>query len=372
MVERFRATSPAPSGSENVFLDRKEITYLDTGCTLLNCIIGFKRGGWPFGRMVNIIGDKSTGKTLLAEEAIANLFLKGPDGKPLWPGAKAYYRETEAAFDLSYAKSLGVDVDKVDFGPDGPETLWSTMEQIILDIRRILDKFDADVKEKAQALKKTKTGRRKKMLELEATAIKTMPPSLYIIDSLDSLSCEVELGRDIKEGSYNLAKQKLFGELMRTEVGRIKRSKMCLMIISQTRDRIGAMIRGKQYRRHCDKVLDFYSSIVLYLADLGKVYETKKGIKRPVSIKVKAKADKNKVAMPFRECVFELRFGYGIDDEFACLDYLKEVKRLRDVGLTEVPDSLRDVDIPRLKEKTLEVFLDIEGMFTPKKGKYAA
>jgi recombination protein RecA len=373
MVKRYRAGSNTnPSVADNAFLQRKEIMFLSTGCTLLNCIIGFKRGGWPFGRMVNIIGDKSTGKTLLAEEAIANLFLKDADGEPMYPGASAHYRETESAFDLSYAQALGVDVGRVDFGPQGSETHWRTIEQVMDDLRLVLDNFDAKVSAKVQALKKNKANSKRKLVDLENQVIKRMPVSLYIIDSLDALSSEVELDRDIHEGSYGLAKQKIFGELCRTEIGRIKRAKICLMIISQTRDRIGPMIRGKKYRRHCDKVLDFYASAVIYLADLGKVYETRKGIKRPVAIRVKAKADKNKIAMPFRECVFELRFGYGIDDEYACLDYLKEVKRLGDVGLEKVPDNLDRIDITQLKEKTVEVFLDVEGMFLPLKPKYAA
>jgi recombination protein RecA len=364
MVERYRANS-APSGSGNPFLDRKEITYLSTGCTLLNCIIGGARGGWPFGRIVNIVGDKSTGKTLLAEEAIANLQLS-------YPEAKAYYREAESAFDESYAKSLGVNTDKVDFGPQGSDTHWQTIEAVIDDLRRILDKFDAEVARRVKALKELKVNKKKTLRDLEPGVLASMPPCLYIVDSLDALSSETELKRDIHEGSYNLTKQKLLGELFRTEVGRIKRAKMCMIIISQIRDRIGAMIRGVKYTRAGGRALDFYASVVIFLADLGKVYETNKGIKRPVAIRVKAKASKNKVTMPFRECVFELRFGYGIDDEYACLDYLKEVARLGDMKLEKIPDNLKKIDIPKLKTTTIKVFGEIEGMFLPAKGKYAA
>ena len=375
MVERYRATA-APSAPEaNPFLERKEITFLTTGCTLLDCVIAGNsngRGGWPFGRMVNIVGDKSTGKTLLVEEAFANLFMKKPDGKPAYPGAKGYYRETEAAFDVSYAKALGVDTSKIDFGPDGPDTHWQTMEDVMEDLERILDKRDEEITEKAKLLKKQKGNRSKKLGALEVEAAKTMPPILYAIDSLDALTTRQEIKRDLDEGSYNLEKQKIFGKLFRTMVGRMKRANLLLIIISQTRDRIGPMIRGVKYRRHCDKVLNFYASAVIYLADLGKVKETHKGLTRPVAIKVKAAAHKNKITMPFRECVFELRFGYGIDDEWACLEYLKEVKRLKDIGLSELPDDLRRIDIARLKQKTAEVYIDIEKMFLPAKGKYAA
>jgi recombination protein RecA len=371
MVERYRANSN-PSGPGNPFLDRKEIKFLTTGCTLLNCVIGGRRGGWPFGRMVNIIGDKSTGKTLLAEEAFANLFMK-KNGVALYPGAKGYYRETESAFDVSYARALGVDVSRIDFGPNGPDTHWQMMEDVMEDLERILGDYEAKALEKARVLKKLKGNRSKSLDQLVIAAAKTLPPTLYVIDSLDALTTRAEIKRDLDEGSYNLEKQKIFGKLFRTMVGRIKRANMCLMIISQTRDRIGPMIRGRKYRRHCDKVLDFYASVVIYLADLGKVYETKKNIKRPVAIRVRARADKNKIYVPFKECVFELRFGYGIDDEFACLDYLKEVKRLEDFGLSKVPESLSaDIDVERLRQTTIDVFADVEGMFLPAKGKYAA
>lgn len=371
MVERYRANS-APSGSGNPFLDRREINFLPTGCTLLDCVVGGRRGGWPFGRMVNIIGDKSTGKTLLAEEAFANLFMKSASGVALYPGAKGYYRETESAFDISYAQALGVDVGQIDFGANGIDTYWQTMEDVMEDLERILGNREVAVLEKARLLKKKKGNKNKKLERLEIEVAKMMPPILYVIDSLDALTTRTEIKRDLDEGSYNLEKQKIFGKLFRMLVGRIKRANMCLMIISQTRDRIGPMIRGKKYRRHCDKVLDFYASAVIYLADLGKVYETKKTIKRPVAIRIKAKADKNKITTPFRECVFELRFGYGIDDEYACLDYLKEVKRLGVMGLKDVPDTLRDINVEQLKQKTVEVFGEIEGMFLPAKGKYAA
>jgi RecA/RadA recombinase/intein/homing endonuclease len=320
--------------------------------------------------------------TLLAEEAIANLQLS-------YPEAKAYYREAEAAFDASYATSLGVDVDKITFGPKGPAKLedikdyhWQTIEAVIDDLRRVLDAFDFEVERRVKVatelqvnkkrLAKKGTDKKKILRELEVEVLASMPPCVYVVDSLDALSSETELKRDIHEGSYNLTKQKLLGELFRTEVGRIKRAKMLMIIISQIRDRIGAMIRGAKYTRAGGRALDFYASVVIFLADLGKVYETNKGIKRPVAIKVKAKANKNKITQPFRECVFELRFGYGIDDEYACLDYLKEVGRLGDMGLEKVPDNLKKIDVPRLKMTTVKVFGEIEGMFLPPKGKYAA
>jgi recombination protein RecA len=378
MVERYRpaiALTPSALENPNLFLERKEITFLPSGCTLLDCIIG---GGWPFGRVVNIVGDKSTGKTLLAEEALANFCLKYPRGKP-------YYRETEAAFDESYFKALGGKPDSIDFGPDGSDTNWQTIEAIQNDLGVILDRYDAEVAAKAKALreknKRKKTYTAKMALD---AARETMQPGLYIVDSLDALSSEAELGRAVKRrkafargtdkelaGTYNLEKPKILGEFFREEIKRIKRSKICVMFISQIRDRIGAMIRGVKYTRTGGKALDFYASVVLYLADLGKVPETRKGIQRIVAVKIKAKATKNKITVPHRECEFEIRFGWGIDDEYSCLDFLKASNKLGVMGLKEYPKSLKDIDTNKLRKKTIEVWNEIEGSFAPIKGKYA-
>ncbi len=363
MVERYRPGSETAVAAleGNPFLTRSKLVFLTSGCTLLDCIVG---GGWPFKRIVNIIGDKSTGKTLLAEEAML-LFYRTYK-------RKSRYRETESAFDNSYFDSLGGKADTmIDFGPEGSDTHWQTVEQIIDDLSGLMNKIEDGIRVKAKKLRDQKANKKKKLSEIESKLWKETPPELYIIDSLDSLSSEDEIKRDIHEGSYNLSKQKLLGEFFRKEVGRLKKCNILLFIISQTRDRIGPMIRGKKYRRHCDKVLDFYCSAVVYLSDLGKVYETNKGIKRPVAIKIKAKCDKNKISMPFRECVFELRFGYGVDDDWACLDYLKEVGRLSEIGLKEYPKSLKGIDIVRLKTVTKKVWIDIESMFVPEKGKYA-
>lgn len=301
--------------------------------------------------------------TLLAEEAMAN-FQKS------YPKGKTYYRETEAAFDLSYAQALGLNTAKVDFGDDGPDTKWSTMEDIIEDVRGILDDWEDRVKENSSSLRKK--NKRLRLPEAVDQAVKAMPPILYIIDSLDALTSEAELNRDVRKGSYNLEKQKLLGEFFRKEIRRLKAAKVCLIIISQTRVRIGPMIRGSKYTRTGGDALNFYASVVIYLAQLGKVFQQSKGIKRPVAIKVRVRCEKNKITMPFRECMFDLRFGYGIDDVCASLDWLEEIKRLKDAGFPgkEAP-GVEDVDVKKLRQDVANIWYDIERDFIPTKGKYA-
>lgn len=354
------AGDPAPlSDIYRLSSGLQSLSFISSGCTLLDCATG---GGWPLGRVVNIVGDRSTGKTLLAEEAMANFLIQYPNGR-IW------YRETEAAFDESYARGLGLDTSKIDFGPDGADSSWDTIESLFDDLNRILDENDARIAARAKALREAN----KKLTAPEALklAMGAAVPGLYIIDSLDAVSSETELDRDVHEGSYNLAKQKLMGELFRRLVRRVKRAGICIVFISQIRDRIGAMIKGKKYTRTGGKALDFYASIVLYLADLGKVYETKGGIKRAVAIKIKARCEKNKITAPFRECVFELRFGYGIDDEYANFEWLKENKRLEEAGYDKIPLSIKGVDGAKLRRDTIRIWNDIESSFMPAKGKYA-
>src|SRR5260221_11413579 len=93
--------------ANNYFTNPKPAySFVKSGCTLLDCALG---GGWALGRVVNIVGDKSTAKTALAVEALTNFVRDYPDGK-------AAYRDAEAAFDQGYSEAMGLPLEKVDFG----------------------------------------------------------------------------------------------------------------------------------------------------------------------------------------------------------------------------------------------------------------
>jgi recombination protein RecA len=346
-VEGVEEAEPLPSA------------FLASGCTLLDCNIG---GGWPVGRIVNIIGDKSTGKTLLAEEAIANFQRQYPQGR-------AWYRESEASFDASYAQALGLKTDMIDFGPDGADTMWSTIEDVFEDLNRCLTKQEQWVERRAKTLREK--NRKLAAVDALAKAQEQLQPGLYIIDSLDALSSVTELARDIREGSYNLSKQKLLGELFRTMARRVRRARICLIFISQTRARISTMPHGKQYTRSGGKALDFYSSVILLLSEVGKITRTVNGIKRVIGVKIKVKVEKNKVTSPHGECEFPIRFKYGIDDEMASLDYLKAVKKLEAAGFNGVPADIEDIDAKKLQRDTIRIWRGVEAEFSPPRGKYA-
>lgn len=339
-VPRARLTEePASEPSFNL----SQVRCIPTGCALLDCVLG---GGWARGRVVNIVGDKAVGKSLLAIEACANFHRQEPRGK-------IYYREAEAAFDESYAETLGLPEDAVDFGPEGIDTVWDTIEDIFEDLERCLDYCKAH-----------------------------NVPGLYIVDSLDALSSRAELSRDIDKGTFGLEKQKMLGTLFRKLVRRVKKQDFCVIIVSQIRDKIGFVV-GDKHTRSGGKALDFYASQIVWLSHLGIINQTVKGVKRAVGVRIKAKCKKNKVGKPFRECEFTISFGFGVEDVLAGVDWLQSVKATGRLGLTsqkeidaflDAADAAEGAELEAVRNKVREaVFAEweqVEGRFAPKRRKY--
>lgn len=260
---------------------------------MLDRVLG---GGWPLGRIANVVGDKAVGKTLIAIEACAN-FAK------TYPRGHIWYREAEAAFDTRYAEELGLPTSRVDFGPDGVDSSWETVEDIFEDLERCV-----------------------------AQAIKSKQPGLYILDSLDALSSRAELKRAIDKGSYGTDKASVMSELFRRLKKRIKQARVAVIIVSQLRDKIGVMFGEKQTRTG-GRALDFYASQIIWLHHKAVLKSTRKGSERVTGVRIRARCKKNKVGPAFRECEFVLRFGYGVDDMEASLGWLKEAGMLDRAGI---------------------------------------
>lgn len=299
------------------FRDKPPLEFISSGCTILDCVIG---GGYPLGRVVNIVGDKSSGKTLLAIEAFANFAEKYPNGS-------MYYHEAESAFDIEYAEALGMPVGKVQFiEEDTIEEFFSAISEVI------------------EVHKESKE------------------PAIYILDSLDALSDKAEKERGIEEGSFAMTKQKKLSEIFRRIISDLEKTRVCLVIISQVRDNIGVMF-GEKYKRSGGKALDFYASQIIWLSEVEKLIKTIRGIKRPTGIKVRANCKKNKISAPFRTCDFPIIFGYGIDDKTASIEFLKTVKD----GIEGIDEnSLKEVISTRVKQ----IWEETEEAFMPKERKY--
>ena len=342
MKKRQRLKETKPGKNRGYFTrPSSSLKFTSTGCCLLNCVLS---GGYAQGRIINIVGDKSTGKTLLAIEATANFAAENKKGL-------IRYNEVEAAFDKLYAKSLGLPLDRVEFAKD-----CFTVEDVFNDLNKTMDSMGSE-------------------------------PGIYVLDSLDALSDKAELERDMEDGSYNMEKAKKMSQLFRRLTQKTAKKNLTIFIISQVRDNIGVTF-GRQTIRTGGRALDFYASQVLYLAQIRILKRTIKGIERPTGVVIRAKCDKNKVGLPFRECDFPIEFGYGIDEVTANVEWLAKVGRLDVLGYAKKDfdkkekvtriirniKKLEDVEFKEISEQiseaTKEVWFEIETRFLPERKKY--
>ncbi len=330
--------------------DKSNIDFIPSGSTTLDEVLG---GGWAVGRIANVVGDRSAGKTLVATEAAANFH-------ELWPDEPIYYLEAEAAFDAEYAAAMGMPVEAVTFVEmfDDEGNADNTVEFLF---------------EHLQELIKARTSGAAKFNKC-----------LYVVDSLDALSDRAEKERDNNQGSYGMGKQKKMSEMFRRIVAELEKAGITLLVISQIREKIGVTF-GEKYTRSGGKALDFYCSQIVWLAEIGKIKRTVRRQERVAGVKVKAKCKKNKVALPFRECEYSIEFGYGIDNTTSCLEFLKSIDALGELKTIEVKKTAIANAVKKIKrmddEEHFKVmdevtalvkksWREIDDSFLPERSKY--
>lgn len=332
MPKKKDTTPPVEQTGGVYFENDRGVETFSSGCQLLDLALG---GGWAEGRVINIVGDKSTGKTLLAIEATANFALKYPKGI-------IKYVEVEQAFDPGYAASLGMPVDRIEFPQD---------------IFTVEDLFKS----------------------LDETIEKAKQPTLLIVDSLDALSDEAEMKREFNEGSYGAQKAKQMSAMFRQLNQKMSKSNVTLIIISQVRDKIGIAF-GDKTSRSGGRALDFYASQVAYLAHIGQEKQTHKGIERVTGVRIKANIKKNKIALPFRQVEFSIQFGYGVQSVEASLEWLEDTKNFGELSklnrkdymkaLSDMPDDALKAELQRIQEVTAGVWNSVELALAPTVKKY--
>lgn len=315
------------------YFSPKSVEYFSSGSTLLDCVLG---GGWPVGRVVNLVGDRSSGKSLLAIEACVNMLIQHPE-------ANLYYIDAEHAFDESYITSLGIPVDRFKF------INAFTLEDVIN--------------------------------KLEEKIINANPKhyGIIVIDSYDSLSDEKELERLPEEGSYKTDKVRLLGEYFRKYVGPCEQRNITTFVINQVRDKIGARFPIKI--KTGGHTLDHNSSQIVWLEEREKLTKTVNGVERPYALLVRAKCTKNKVGMPYRECEMDLTLAFGIDEPITNIRWLasigKPYKGIDKGGIKNFAKKMQDMadeEYNKVREETAalvkqEWAITEEG-FKPKRTKY--
>jgi recombination protein RecA len=293
--------------------DAVNVNVIPTGSLGLDAALGV--GGLPRGRVIEIYGPESSGKTSLALHVVANAQATG---------GLAAFIDAEHALDPEYCAKLGVQIDDLLVAqPDNGE----------------------------------------QALEIAETLIRSGSVDVIVVDSVAALVPRAELEGEMGDSSMGL-QARLMSQAMRKLTGIVSKSKTCVIFINQIREKIGVMF-GNPETTTGGRALKFYASVRLDIRRIGAI----KSGEEVVGNRTKVKVVKNKVAAPFRVAEFDILYGEGISRPGEILDLGLEHRVIQksgtwlsygDTRLGQGRENARTF----LKEHA-DVMADIEGKLRP-------